>query len=179
MICSWAKSRSYAADETRLPQKVKCEMLHVTCWFTCIRTVLKVNHLVYIVPRWYGSQIYADCQWKLFSSEHDIGGSNLQVTFLAEQKRERERVRRAEIIIFETELVFLCYCLQSVYLKCYFIFLINWNTKLEIKIWFSFLYWSWDTKRETKSVHRPSAYKTFIRFSIAFFWLKIEFWRYF
>ena len=96
MICSWAKSRSYAADETRLPQKVKCEMLHVTCWFTCIRTVLKVNHLVYIVPRWYGSQIYADCQWKLFSSEHDIGGSNLQVTFLAEQKRERESTTRRD-----------------------------------------------------------------------------------
>ena len=39
---------------------------------------------------------------------------------------------------------------QSLYLKCHFVFLINWNTKLEIKFWFSFLYWSWDIKNKTK-----------------------------
>ena len=37
---------------------------------------------------------------------------------------------------------------QSVYPKCHFIFLINWNTKLETKFWFSFLYWSWDIKHK-------------------------------
>ena len=26
----------------------------------------KVNHVVYIVPRWYESRIYADCQQNLF-----------------------------------------------------------------------------------------------------------------
>ena len=30
------------------------------------------------------------------------------------------------------------------------IFLVNWNTKLEIKLWFSFLYRSWDIKHQTK-----------------------------
>ena len=43
---------------------------------------------------------------------------------------------------------------ESVYLKDHFVFLINWNTKLEIKFWFSFLYWSWvmswDIKHKTK-----------------------------
>ena len=29
-------------------------------------------------------------------------------------------------------------------------FLINWNTKSEIKLWFSFLYSSWDIKHQTK-----------------------------
>ena len=33
---------------------------------------------------------------------------------------------------------------KSVYPKCHFIFLTNWNTKLEIEFWFSFLYWNWD-----------------------------------
>ena len=28
-------------------------------------------------------------------------------------------------------------------------FLINWNRKLEIKFWFSFLYWSWHRKHKT------------------------------
>ena len=32
--------------------------------------------------------------------------------------------------------------------KVPFRFLINWNTKLEIKFWFSFLYWSWDIKHK-------------------------------
>ena len=39
---------------------------------------------------------------------------------------------------------------ESVYLKCHNIFLINWNTKLEIKFWFSFQYLSWDMKHQTK-----------------------------
>ena len=29
-------------------------------------------------------------------------------------------------------------------------FLINWNMKLELKFWFSFLYWSWDRKHQNK-----------------------------
>ena len=41
-----------------------------------------------MVPRWYGSQISADCRNKLFSFEHDIGGKNLLVTFCEKQKRE-------------------------------------------------------------------------------------------
>ena len=39
---------------------------------------------------------------------------------------------------------------QSVYPKCHFVFLINWNMKLKIKFWFSFLYWSWDKKHQNK-----------------------------
>ena len=39
---------------------------------------------------------------------------------------------------------------ESVYLKCYFNFLINWNTKLDIKFWFLLLYWSWATKHQIK-----------------------------
>ena len=38
----------------------------------------------------------------------------------------------------------------GVYPKCHFVFLINWNMKLEIKFWFSFLYWSWDRKHQNK-----------------------------
>ena len=38
---------------------------------------------------------------------------------------------------------------QFMYSKCHFVFLINWNTKLEIKFWFSFLYWNWDIKHKT------------------------------
>ena len=37
----------------------------------------------------------------------------------------------------------------SVYPKCHFVFLINWNTKLDIKSWFLFLYWDWDIKHKT------------------------------
>ena len=40
------------------------------------------------MSRWYGSQIYVDCQQKLFPLEHDTGEKIQQVTFLAEQKRE-------------------------------------------------------------------------------------------
>ena len=29
-------------------------------------------------------------------------------------------------------------------------FLINWNMKLEIKFWYSFLYWSWDRNHQNK-----------------------------
>ena len=39
---------------------------------------------------------------------------------------------------------------QSVYPKCHFVFLINWNMELEIKFWFLFLYWSWDRKHQNK-----------------------------
>ena len=49
---------------------------------------IKANHVVYIVSRQYGSRIYAHCQQKLFSSEHDTGGRILRVVFLAEQKRQ-------------------------------------------------------------------------------------------
>ena len=38
----------------------------------------------------------------------------------------------------------------SVYLKCHSVFLINWNAKLDIKFWFSFLCWSWDIKHKSK-----------------------------
>ena len=38
---------------------------------------------------------------------------------------------------------------KSVYPKCHFIFLTNWNTKLEIEFWFSFLYWTWHIKYKT------------------------------
>ena len=49
---------------------------------------INANHLVCIMPRWYASRIYADCQQKLFSSKNDTGGRILLVAFLAEQKRE-------------------------------------------------------------------------------------------
>ena len=55
--------------------------------------LIKANHLVYIVPRWYGSRVDADCQQMLFSLEHDTGGRILLVTFLAEQKRKYEAQR--------------------------------------------------------------------------------------
>ena len=54
---------------------------------------MKANHLVYIVPTWYGSQIYADSQQILFLQEHVTGERILQVTFLAEQKREYDSQR--------------------------------------------------------------------------------------
>ena len=62
----------------------------------------EANHLVYIVPGWYGSGIYADCQRKLFSSQHDTGGRILLVNSCKTDKR----VRRIETIIFGTELIF-------------------------------------------------------------------------
>ena len=49
---------------------------------------INANNLVCIMPRWYASRIYADCQQKLFSSKNDTGGRILLVAFLAEQKRE-------------------------------------------------------------------------------------------
>ena len=69
------------------------------------RSDIKFNQLLYVVLRRYGSQIYANCRQTLFSSEHGTGGSVLQVTFLAELKRE-STPRRS--IIFETEVAFLC-----------------------------------------------------------------------
>ena len=39
---------------------------------------------------------------------------------------------------------------EYVFPKCRFVFLINWNTKLEIKSWLSFLYWIWDRKHQNK-----------------------------
>ena len=54
---------------------------------------IKANHLVYIVPTLYGSQIYADSQQILFLQEHVTGERILQVTFLAEQKREYDSQR--------------------------------------------------------------------------------------
>ena len=94
--------------------------------------VVEANHLVYIVPRCYQSRIYVDCQQKLFSSEDDSGGRILQVTFLKEQKREYD----AEIIIFDTKLVFLCWCslyfIIKVYPKLYLV--------CEFKLLFTSLY---------------------------------------
>ena len=54
---------------------------------------VKANHLMYIVPRWYDSRIYTDCQQNFFSSEHDTGGKILLVTFLEEQKKEYDTQR--------------------------------------------------------------------------------------
>ena len=45
------------------------------------------------MPSWKGNQIYADCQQKLFSLEHDTAGRILLVTFLVEQKREYDEQR--------------------------------------------------------------------------------------
>ena len=39
-----------------------------------------------------------------------------------------------------------------VYSKCNFVFSMNWNTKLEVKFWFSFLYRSWDIEHEIKLI---------------------------
>ena len=61
----------------------------VKAFSTHVKTV-KASHLVYIVPRWYGSRIYADCQQKLFSSVPDTDGRILLVPFVAEQKRGYE-----------------------------------------------------------------------------------------
>ena len=41
-------------------------------------------------------------------------------------------------------------CLESLYPKFHSVFSINWNIKLEIKFWFSFLYWSWDRKHQNR-----------------------------
>ena len=59
---------------------------------------------------------------------------------------------------------------QSVYPKCHFVFLINWNTKLEIKFWFLFLYWNWDIKHKTNwffdfQNNRTLKFKLEVRFS--------------
>ena len=51
--------------------------------------LIKANHLGHVVPRWYGSRIFADCQQKLFPSEYDTGRRFLLVPFLAEQLRDR------------------------------------------------------------------------------------------
>ena len=40
----------------------------------------KANHLLYIVPTWYGSRTCADYQQKFFPSEHDTGRRFLLVT---------------------------------------------------------------------------------------------------
>ena len=45
---------------------------------------------------------------------------------------------------------FLSLLFEYVYPKCHFVFLINRNMKLIIKFWFSFLYWSWDRKHQSK-----------------------------
>ena len=39
---------------------------------------------------------------------------------------------------------------NSVHVKCYFDVLINWNTELEIKFGFLFLYWRWCIKHKIK-----------------------------
>ena len=44
---------------------------------------------------------------------------------------------------------------EFVYLECHFIFIINLNTKLERKFWFSFLYWSSEIKHQTKWFSNP------------------------
>lgn len=53
---------------------------------TKINYIIKPNYLVYAETCWNGSQISADRQQKLFSSEYDSGGRFLLVIFLGEQK---------------------------------------------------------------------------------------------
>ena len=65
----------------------------------------KANHLVYIMPKWHESRIYADCQQKLFLLEHDTGGRILLLTFLAKQKREYDVQKRACIYLLMFTLV--------------------------------------------------------------------------
>ena len=48
---------------------------------------LKANHLAYMEPRWYKSQISADCQQNLLSLRHNTSRF-LLIIFLKEQKRE-------------------------------------------------------------------------------------------
>ena len=58
-------------------------------WYDKLRNIyfpFKANHLAYVEPRWYGSQISAACQQKLFLTKHDTSGRFLLVTFL--EKRE-------------------------------------------------------------------------------------------
>ena len=62
-----------------------------------IISVLKANDLLYIMPRWYGSRIYADRQQNVVSSEHDTNERILLVTFLAEQKREYNAQRYSSL----------------------------------------------------------------------------------
>ena len=54
---------------------------------------VKANHLAYIEPRWFGSQIFADCQQKVLFTKHDTNGRFLLVTFLEKQKREDDTQR--------------------------------------------------------------------------------------
>ena len=49
---------------------------------------LKVNHLAYIAPRWYGSRISADSQQNLLSLKYDTSRRFLLITSLGEQKKE-------------------------------------------------------------------------------------------
>ena len=67
------------------------------------------------MPKWYESQLYADCQQKLFLWEHDTDARILLVTFLGEQKRE---LQCTEIIIFDIELVFFVNVHATSLLKC-------------------------------------------------------------
>ena len=50
-------------------------------------------------------------------------------------------------------------------------FLINWNTKLQIKFWFLFLSWNWDIKHETNSFFDFQNNRT-LKFK-----LKVRFWK--
>ena len=43
-------------------------------------------HLAYMEPRWYGSQISADCQQNLLSLKHGTSGRYLLVNFLRNRK---------------------------------------------------------------------------------------------
>ena len=54
---------------------------------------VKANHLAYIEPRWFRSQIFADCQQKVLFTKHDTNGRFLLVTFLEKQKREDDTQR--------------------------------------------------------------------------------------
>ena len=50
---------------------------------------VKANHLAYIEPRWFGSQIFADCQQKVLFTKHDTNGRN-----------KRERTTRRDIRVY-------------------------------------------------------------------------------
>ena len=67
---------------------VVCKILAFVNEFRFLKTEnIKANHLVYLVPTWYWSRIFAECQPKLFSWKHDTCRRILLATFLVEQDR--------------------------------------------------------------------------------------------
>ena len=56
--------------------------------FLRLKFALIANHLAYIEPRWYRSQISADSQQNLISTKHDSSGTFLLVIFLKNRKEK-------------------------------------------------------------------------------------------